>query len=70
MKDCPLCNKKSFPFYITFCDTHCQTPLIVSCTHKKEFSMEEKYKIKKMFHGRNVRFEMRSLPLHAHAHIE
>ena len=68
--NCPLCDKESFKFYITFCRTHKNTPLIVSTKHKIDFTEEEKEKIKKMFPNRKVRFEMKSIMNHAHCHIK
>lgn len=66
---CPLCNKPTFKFYITFCRSHPDYPLIVSTIHKPEFSKEEKELIKKIFPNREIRWEMRSIPQHAHAHL-
>lgn len=66
---CPLCDKSTFKLYITFCWSHSDYPLIVSTTHKSEFSEEEKELIKKIFPNREIRWEMRSIPQHAHAHL-
>ena len=64
---CDLCG--SFPFYLTFCRTHTDTPLVVSTTHKPKFSNEERDMIRRLFPDHNIRFEMRSIPGHAHCHI-
>ena len=68
--NCPLCEKESFSFYITLCRSHRRTPLIVSVEHKREFSEGEKNMIRAMFPDRHVRFKMRTIPDHAHAHLE
>ncbi len=70
-KKCPLCKLESSPhfFILTICKT-CQIPMVVSDTHKPDFSMEEKDLIVKMFPGRKIRWTMRSIPTHAHCHIE
>jgi hypothetical protein len=67
---CNLCRKDTYKFYITFCWVHKDTPMVVSTEHKKAFSDEEKELIRKMFPNRNIRWKMRSIPDHAHCHIE
>lgn len=67
---CPLCVTIDFRFYLTFCDTHMDVPMVVAITHKPEFSEEEKEMLGRAFPGRRIRYEMRSIPDHAHAHIE
>ena len=68
--NCPLCNKSSFEFYITFCRTHKNIPLIVLTKHRSEFTQEEKEMIKNMFPDRHIRWEMQSILTHAHCHLE
>jgi hypothetical protein len=68
-EDCELCQTSAFPFLITFCRSHPDQILIVSTEHKPEFSEQEKGLIKKMFPDRTIRWEMRSIKDHAHAHI-
>lgn len=69
--DCPLCDKESFSFYITYCKSHPDTPLVVSTKHEPKFSQSEKDIINRMFSEHfNVRFEMRSILDHSHAHLE
>ncbi len=65
---CELCEI-SDGFIITIC-RKCGTPLVVSREHKSEFSLEEQFLINKMFSGRKKRWEMRTIPDHAHCHIE
>lgn len=67
---CPLCEKETFRFYITFCRTHSNTPLIILTEHKPEFTEEDKEMIKKIFPNRKVRWVKQSIPEHAHCHIE
>lgn len=69
-KDCPLCDRESFRFYITLCRSHRRTPLIVSVEHRPDFTEGEQEMILAMFPDRHVRFEMKSLPEHAHCHLE
>ncbi len=70
MEDCPLCDKKSFKLYITFCKTHTDTPLIVSTEHKSKWTEEEERMIKNLFPNRKIRWSMQSLPNHVHCHLE
>lgn len=67
---CDLCDRDSFPFYLTFCRTHTSTPMVVSTKHKPDFSEQEKDMIRRVFPDKHVRFEMRSIKDHAHCHIE
>ncbi len=67
---CPLCDKSTFKFHITFCKIHSETPMIVHTQHKQEFSIKEKQAIEKMFPDRKIRFEMKSIKDHSHCHIE
>ena len=67
--NCSLCDKGSFKFYVTFCRSHPDLPLVVSTSHKPEFSEEEKELIQKIFHGREIRWEQRTIKNHAHCHI-
>ncbi len=67
---CELCDKESFKFYITFCRTHKDMPMIVSTIHKPKFTEEEKEMIKKMFPNRKIIFEQQSIKTHAHAHLD
>jgi hypothetical protein len=72
MKDnskCSLCKHETFKFYITFCWSHPDSPMVVSTTHKPHFSEEEKNLIKKMFPDKRIRWEPGDIPEHAHAHI-
>lgn len=65
---CDLCKRNDFPFLLTFCRT-CNIPLVVSTQHKPNFSEEEKKMIQRLFPNRKIRFEMRNIKSHAHAHI-
>lgn len=67
---CELCEKDSFDFYITFCRSHPDEILIVATHHRPNFTAMETAKIRKMFQNRKIRWEMRSVKDHAHAHIE
>lgn len=44
--------------------------MIVATKHKEAFSVEEMQRLERMFPDHPIRFEMRSLPEHAHAHVE
>jgi len=66
---CDLCKWKNFPFLLAFCRSHPDHPLIVSTTHKKGFSQEEKDIIKRMFPDNEIGWEMKSIPDHSHCHI-
>ena len=65
MSKCPLCEKKTFKFFLTFCQGHPDVPLIVSTEHKSNFNQEEINTIKRIFPM--AQFDMRSIPSHAHA---
>lgn len=67
---CPLCGPARFPFYITFCSSHPDTPLVVSTEHREEFTSEQREMIERLFPGRRIRWEQRSIPEHAHCHVE
>lgn len=67
--ECDLCKTEEFPFLLTICQI-CGIPLVVSTEHKTEFSEEEKKLIKKIFKNKKIRWTMRSIPDHAHCHIE
>lgn len=69
MTDCPLCKKQNFPFMITFCKSHPDHPLIISMTHKQQFTEEEKEIIKRLFPNNKIGWEMKSIPQHVHCHI-
>ncbi len=66
---CDLCQEDTFSFYITFCRTHPDAVMVVSTEHKASFSPAEKALIRRMFPGRHIRWEQRSIPDHAHCHI-
>lgn len=68
-KECALCKWKNFPFLLAFCNSHPEYPLVVSTTHKKEFSKEEKEMIQRLFPENKIGWQMKSIPDHAHAHI-
>jgi len=68
---CELCNIRD-GFIVTICHT-CpdNVKLLVSLTHKPEFSSDEKMKIALMFPNSKIRWEMRHPEIgHAHCHIE
>ncbi len=68
---CPLCELvKDFPgqFVIVECDT-CHIPMIVSKYHRPEFSDVEKQVIRVAHKGKKIRWEMRKIKDHAHAHL-
>ncbi len=67
---CPLCDRASFPLYITFCDSHPSWPLIVSSAHKPSFNKDEQGLIGRLFSRRRIRWEMKSIQDHAHCHID
>lgn len=74
---CVLCEMKEsrLQFLITSC-VSCDEkyggihPIIISFEHRPEFTDEEKKFIQAIFLNRNIRWERRSIPNHAHAHIE
>lgn len=70
MKDCPLCDKNSFKFYITFCRTCKGVPMIVLIEHRANFTEQEKKEIQQMFPNRKIRWQMRKILDHAHCHLE
>ena len=65
---CELCELGE-GLKITICRT-CGVPMVVSCEHKPEFSTEERAMIERLFYGRGIRWEMRSIKNHAHCHID
>lgn len=65
---CSLCSN-DFHFYIAFCRSHPDQILIVGIAHRPNFTDEEKELIKKMFPDRSIRWEMKSIPQHAHCHV-
>lgn len=69
--NCQLCElvKNSSGFIVTVCD-HCRIPLVVGRDHKPEFSEPEKEMIKGMFPNRKIRWTMKKIKSHAHAHLE
>ena len=74
---CDLCslNKSQEGFILAICkgcltkDPPESLVLIVSREHRPEFTEDEKTMIKSMFPERKVRWEMRQIKEHAHAHI-
>ncbi len=69
--DCDLCNLAGHTndgFILVMCRT-CNVPMIVSRSHKAEFSEGEKQQIQAMFPGRQIRFEQRQIRDHAHCHL-
>ena len=65
---CKLADNSKDGFIITICNT-CKIPLVVSREHKPEFSAQEMLDIAFMFEGRQIRWEQRRIPDHAHCHI-
>ena len=79
---CPLCERKEImpviyeddKFWITYCMTHTDCPLVILKEHRPRFSKEEAAWIVSFVSKRwprgTVRWNMASIPEHAHAHIE
>jgi len=44
--------------------------MIVATKHKESFTVEEMQRLDLMFPDHHIRYEMRSIPDHAHAHVE
>jgi len=61
--DCELClladGKEGF--IVTFCNNHPTQVLVVSRTHKPQFTEAEKEKIKRMFPGGEIHWEKRKI---------
>ena len=65
---CRLCDCEGC-FYVTICDK-CGVPIVILTAHRAEFTEGEKDKIRSIFPRNKIRWEMRSITDHAHAHIE
>ena len=82
MKDCPLCIREPIKpliyendrFWVTWCSTHPECPLIVLKEHRSEFTLEEKKWIEKFVSAKwptaTVRWTKKSFPEHSHCHVE
>lgn len=67
--NCELCSLvENDGFIVTICNT-CQIPMVVSREHKPEFSDNEKEIIRALFPRGEIRWEMKKIRAHAHAHI-
>lgn len=68
---CDLCllNSGREGFVITQCRT-CRIPLVISREHRPDFTPEEMRAIRVLFPNRKIRWAMRQIKDHAHAHIE
>lgn len=68
---CELCalNTELQGLIITVCKT-CDVPLIVSRSHRPEFTDTERGLIEQTFGSRKIRWEMKQIRSHAHCHIE
>ncbi|KKL64838.1 hypothetical protein LCGC14_2160980 [marine sediment metagenome] len=68
---CKLCelSKGTEGFILTMCDS-CNVPMLALREHRKEFTIDEMVLIGIMFKSRNIRWEMKKIPEHAHCHIE
>ncbi len=64
---CELCEIND-GFIITTCN-HCDVPMIISREHKPIFSVDDVRAIKELFPTGEIRWEMKKIRDHAHAHI-